>query len=90
MSPWLVPPAGDRSIPGVAAEQSLSASSTGERTRRPPVTSLQRECVPWSCLAGGMWDTHSLAQPELLGEVRPREPGLPGWSLSSLGSVNLS
>lgn len=22
--------------------------------------------------------------------IRPREPGLPGWSLSSLGSVNLS
>lgn len=93
MSPWLVPPAGDRSLPGVVAGCSRAVAllvSPGERTRRPAVTSLQRECLAWTCLARGMWDTHSLTQPELLGEINPREPGLPAWSLSSLGSVDLS
>lgn len=80
--------------PGVVAGGTSPAValqvSQGESAWRPPVISLQWECVAWSCLAGGMWDTQSLTQPELLGEVHPREPGLPGCSLSSLGSGNLS
>lgn len=62
MSPWLVPPAGDPSMPGVVAGGTSRAValqvSQGERTRRPAVISLQRECLAWTCLAGGMWDTH--------------------------------